>query len=154
MMSPKEVTIVDGQGKERTIYVSLFPAVQGFEIEAMLPATAVTASISKLGEYKSFEAIMFKALAHVGVKVGNTVLPLNTVALINNHLGDSKGMRNALWEVLQYNRLFFCDGTLLDFLAVIVQKALAKASEMFTQSSEQLLQKVKQPSTNSEQSTQ
>ena len=144
-MLEKKTIEIDG----KHFIISKFPAVAGREIITQYPLSG----IPKLGDYKTNEAIMLKIMFYVAVPMPDTDLQLTTQALIDNHVGSWETLMKLEMAMMEYNCSFFRNGTLSTFLGDVVQKILAKISEISTLSSGQSSQTVKQPSTNSEQST-
>lgn len=144
LLQPKEMEIADGDGVKRTFILSKFPAVQGREIIAKYP----TSAIPKLGDYAVSEETMLKLMAFVGIKNGDQVLRLQTRALIDNHVPDWETLAKIEMGMMEYNCSFFRNGTLSVFLGDVVQKVLAKISEISTPSSARSSQTNSPPSTN------
>ncbi len=145
MIEPKEIEI---EGK--TFILSKFPAVQGREIIAKYPRSA----IPKLGDYAVNEETMLKLMAFVAVpRDTGEPLKLSTRALVDNHCV-VPGVPG--WEILarveiamiEYNCSFFGNGKGSTFLEAITQKAQQLISKTLTDLSAQSSQKVKPPSKN------
>ena len=153
MLSPKTVSVTDGDGNERSFIIHKFPAVQGFEINARYPVSLAASALPKIGDWKLCEELQKKILRYVAVENNNQLLFLETDELVNNHVGDWESMAKVIALIMNYNNSFFRNGTISDFFAGIVQQAITKFTETLSQSSEQLLKKAAQHSTNSEQST-
>ena len=62
-IKPKEIVIKDLDGDERKFIISRFPAVEGREIIAGYPITA----IPKFGDYASNETVMLKLMTYASV---------------------------------------------------------------------------------------
>ena len=149
LINPTPLSLTDMDGRERSFILSKFPAVQGREIIAKYP----TSALPKLGDYNVSEEIMLKLMSYVAVDLGGRQERLVTKELVNNHCSDWETLAKLEMAMMEYNCSFFRNGTLSTFLGDVVQKILAKISEISTLSSGQSSQTVKQPSTNSEQST-
>ena len=63
MIEPKEITVETQKGEKRVYILSKFPAVQGREIIAKYPLSAMP----KLGDYAVNEETMLKLMAFVAV---------------------------------------------------------------------------------------
>jgi hypothetical protein len=122
-IEPKDIEI---DGKQFTI--SKFPAVAGREIVSKYGMSA----IPKIGEYATNEAMMFKMLNYVAVKVGDKLQPLFTQALIDNHTGGFETLLKLEWALMEYNVSFFRDGRISGFLEDIAQKLPAWVSKTWT----------------------
>lgn len=145
LIQPKAFTAADGEGRERTYILSKFPAVQGREIIAKYP----TSAIPKLGDYAVSEETMLKLMAFVAVDTGNGIpLRLATRQLVDNHVPDWETLAKIEMAMMEYNCSFFAKGTLLDSLQGVVLKVLARISEISTPSSDQSSPKEKPHSTN------
>lgn len=149
LLEPKEFTCDDQNGKQRTYILSKFDCVGGREIIAKYPV----GNLPKLGEYAVSEETMFKLMAYVAVDNGGTPLQLTIPSLVKNHVPDWETLLKIERAMLAYNCSFFQDGKGLTSLAELTQKALAWASKISMVSLVELLQAVKQHSTNSEPST-
>lgn len=121
MIEPKEVEI---SGKR--FVLSKFPAVQGREIVAKYPLSAMP----KLGDYAVNEEVMLKLMSYVGVpRDTGEALRLTTTALVNNHCGDWETLARVEIAMMEYNVSFFGNGNASTFLEGIVQKAQALLSK-------------------------
>lgn len=141
LIQPKEVIIPDQSGVEKTFIISKFPAIQGREIIAKYPLSAMP----KLGDYAVNEETMLKLMAFVAVpREGAEPLALTTKALVNNHCGDWEQLARVEVAMMEYNVSFFGNGKGLTFLEAITQKAQAYLSRTLTDLSAQLSQKEKQ----------
>lgn len=146
MLEPKEVTLPDQKGNERTYIISKFPATVGREIVAKYPV----ANMPKVGEYSQSEEIMLKLMSYVAVKLEDgRELQLTTRALVDNHIPDWELLARLEWNMLEYNTSFLGTGLNSGFLESISQKAVQKISATLTPLLAQLLQTGKPPSTNS-----
>lgn len=140
LIKPKEFSVTDSDGKEWNFILSKFPAIQGREIIAKYPTTA----LPKIGDYAVNEETMIKLMTFVGVTIGDKVVPLSNRALINNHTGDWETLAKVEMAMMEYNCSFFQNGRISDFLAGFVQMAMVKISEMLMASSVQSSQAEKQ----------
>ena len=142
MIEPKEVSIETQKGETRVYLLSKFPAVQGREIIAKYPLSAVP----KLGDYAVNEETMLKLMAFVAVprEEGGPLL-LSTRGLVDNHVPDWETLARLEFAMLEYNVSFFGNGKGSTFLEAIGKKAQAYLSRMLTDLSAQLSQKGKQP---------
>lgn len=142
MIEPKEVTIKTQAGDERTYVLSKFPAIQGREIIAKYPLSAMP----KLGDYAVNEETMLKLMAFVGVPRDNgEPLQLKTRALVDNHIPDWETLARVEMAMMEYNVSFFGNGKGSTFLEAIMQKAQAFLSQTLTASLAQSSQKEKPP---------
>lgn len=140
MIEPKEVTI---QGKQ--FILSKFPAIQGREIIAKYPMSAMP----KLGDYSVNEEVMLKLMSFVGVpRDGSAPLMLSTRALVDNHCGDWETLAKIEMAMMEYNCSFFANGKGSTFLEAITRKAQALIIETLTRFSQQSSHQGKPPSTN------
>jgi hypothetical protein len=149
LLDPSPFTVTDQNGKERHFTLSKFPAVQGREIVAKYP----TSALPKLGDYAVCEEIMLKLMSFVAVEIQGKPLRLTTRALVDNHCGDWETLAKIEMAMMEKNCSFFSKGTASAFLEEVVQKILAKITEISTQSSARSSPTTKPPSTNSGPST-
>jgi len=142
MIQPKEITIETQGGESRTFILSKFPAIQGREIIAKYPLSAMP----KLGDYAVNEETMLKLMAFVAVpQDGNPPLLLTTRALVNNHCPDWETLARVEVAMMEYNVSFFGNGKGSTFLEAITLKAQQFLSKTLTDLSGQFSQKAKQP---------
>lgn len=142
MIEPKEVTIETQGGESRTFVLSKFPAIQGREIIAKYPLSAMP----KLGDYAVNEETMLKLMAFVAVpQDGREPLKLTTRALIDNHVPDWETLARIEVSMMEYNVSFFGNGKGSTFLEAITLKAQQFLSKTLTDLSAQYSQKAKQP---------
>lgn len=144
LLEPKEITITDASGNERSFILSKFPAIQGREIVAKYPIS----NMPKIGDYRVSEETMMKLMAFVAVKVGDTQVNLTTRDMINNHAGDWETLAKIEWEMMEYNCSFFRDGRALNSLQGFVQKTMQSIFKTLMDSSEQSSTPTKPDSTN------
>lgn len=143
LIQPKEVELETQAGEKRVYLVSKFPAVQGREIVAKYPLSAMP----KLGDYAVNEETMLKLMAFVAVpRAEGAPLQLTTRALVDNHVPDWETLARIEWAMMEYNVSFFGNGKGLTFLEAITQKAQAYLSRTLTDLSAQLSQVAKQRS--------
>lgn len=143
MIEPKEATIETQRGESRVYILSKFPAVQGREIIAKYPLSAVP----KLGDYAVNEETMLKLMAFVAVPQGDRPpLQLTTRGLVDNHVPDWETLARIEVAMLEYNISFFANGKGSTFLEAIAQKAQAFLSRTLTDLSAQLSQPTKRRS--------
>lgn len=144
MISPKPITIKTQAGDERTYILHKFPAVQGREIVAKYPLSA----IPKLGDYAVNEETMLKLMAFVGVpRDGGEPLLLSQRALVDNHVPDWETLGRIELAMMEYNVSFFANGRSSTFFEAIAQKAQALLIKTLTDLSQPSSSKVKPPST-------
>lgn len=149
LLSPKELTLKDQDGTERTYLLSKIPAIPCREIVTQYPLTA----IPKVSEYAANESIMMKLMAYVAVKTDGPAIRLTTKELINNHVPDFEMLAKIEMAMMEYNCSFLQGERLSNSLEGFVQKALALISKTLTQSSAASSPPGSPLSTNSPQST-
>lgn len=142
MLEPKEITVETQKGEKRVFILSKFPAVQGREIIAKYPLSAVP----KLGDYAVNEETMLKLMAFVAVpREDGTPLMLTTRGLVDNHVPDWETLARIEMAMLEYNVSFFGNGKGSTFLETITKKAQAFLSQTLMDLSGQSSRKGKQP---------
>ncbi len=142
MIKPKEIVIETPEDGPRTYILSKWPAVQGREIIAKYPISAMP----KLGDYDINAETMQKLMAFVGVpRATDEPLMLTTMALINNHVPDTETLLKIEVAMFEYNVSFFGNGKGSTFLEAITQKAQAFLSKTLTDLSQQSSLTSKQP---------
>lgn len=140
MIEPKEIHIETQAGETRAYILSKFPAVQGREIIAKYPLSAVP----KLGDYAVNEETMLKLMAFVAVpRPEGAPLQLTTRGLVDNHVPDWETLARIEMAMLEYNCSFFANGKGSTFFDAITAKAQAFLSRTLTDLSGQLSQKGK-----------
>ena len=144
MIKPKEITLVDIDGQERTFILSRFPATVGMEILVKLPIS----SVPKLGDFDTLKGVRDEIFKYVYVKTDGGDIALSTQALIDNHTNDAETALKIIGEMLQHNYSFFQKGTISVFLDSITAKVPGIAQKMLTQLSVALSKQSKQPSKN------
>lgn len=145
MIEPKEIEVKNPDGSVSRYVLSKFPAIQGREIIAKYPLSAMP----KLGDYAVNEETMLKLMAFVGVPRENgEPLRLTTRALVDNHVRSWETLARIEMAMLEYNVSFFANGKGSTFLEAITQKAQAFLSKTLTGLSEQLSQTGKPPTSN------
>ena len=135
-IQPKELEI---DGKVYTL--SKFPAVAGREIVALYPLSG----LPKLGDYKVNEETMLKLMAHVYIRLGEALQPLNNRTLIDNHVPSWEALAQLEMAMMEYNCSFFQNARLSTFLGDIAQKLPEWISKTLTALSAQSSQTSKQP---------
>lgn len=125
LIEPKSLTI-----GTKNYVLSKFPAVQGREIVAKYPLTAMP----KLGDYKVNEETMLKLMSFVGVEIEGRAEPLrlSTVDLVNNHCGGWETLARVEWAMLEYNVSFFANGRASIFFAELARKVQPLISKTLT----------------------
>lgn len=140
-----ETTIKTQKGEDRVYLLSKFPAVDGREIIAKYPLSAMP----KLGDYKVNEETMLKLMNYVAVpREGAEPLRLNTRALVDNHVPDWETLARIEKAMMEMNCSFFGDGRALSFLQGIAQQGKEWASETLIPLLAQSLKAGKPPSKN------
>lgn len=142
MLEPKEITIETQKGEKRVYILSKFPAVQGREIIAKYPLSAMP----KLGDYAVNEETMLKLMAFVAVpRDDGTPLLLTTRGLVDNHVPDWETLARIEVAMMEYNVSFFGNGKGSTFLEAIAKKAQAYLSQTLTDLLAQSSPKAKRP---------
>lgn len=149
LIQPKDIMLTDQDGKERHYILSKFPAIEGREIVAKYPISA----LPKLGDYGVSEETMLKLMAFVAVDNNGTPLRLTTRALVNNHVPDFETLAKIEMAMMEYNCSFFRDARISTFLNEFAQKVLASISKTLIPSSEPSSQPDSPPIMNSVPST-
>lgn len=144
LLEPKPITIPTQSGEPKSYLLSKFPAVAGREIVAKYPLS----NLPKLGDYGVSEEVMLKLMGYVAVDTPAGPLPLNTRALVDNHVPDWEVLARLEWAMLEYNCSFFGNGQTSAFFDNIGAKAPQWISQMLTALSAQSSGAGKQPSTN------
>lgn len=135
MLEPKEVTIETPDGKGAVYIISKFPAVQGREIVAKYPLSAVP----KLGDYAVNEETMLKLMSFVAVpRDSGGPLQLTTRALVDNHVKSWETLARIEMAMMEYNCSFFANGKGSTFFEAIAAKAQSFLSKTLTDLSAQL----------------
>src|SRR3954469_14685036 len=103
LIKPKPLSVADADGEIRHYIISKFNAVDGREIVAKYPISA----LPKLGDYAVNEEVMLKLMGFVAVQVGETQQRLSTRAMINNHVPDFETLAKIEMAMMEYNCSFF-----------------------------------------------
>ena len=120
MLEPKDL--------EGTPYVlSKFPATVGREIILQYP----TSALPKIGDYATNEALMYKIMKYVGVRIDGRDEPLmlSTPQLVDNHVKDAETLMRLEWAMMSYNFAFFGNGKLSGILDQVANRAVALISK-------------------------
>ena len=142
LLQPKEVPIETQTGEKRVYVLSKFPAIQGREIVAKYPLSAMP----KLGDYAVNEETMLKLMAFVAVpRESGEPLQLTTRGLIDNHVPDWETLARIEIAMMDYNVSFFGNGKGSTFLEAITAKAQAFLSQTLMGLLAQSSEKGKQP---------
>jgi hypothetical protein len=149
LLNPKEIEFDLPDGGTAKYILSDFPAVQGREIVAKYP----TSALPTIGDYAVSEEVMIKLMNFVAVEKNGALVRLGTRTLIDNHVPDWETLAKIEIAMMEKNCSFFRKGTLSASLADIAQKSLQKIIETLTLSSESSSPQARPPSTNSEPST-
>ncbi len=143
MIEPKEIEVTTQKGETRKYIIAKFPAVQGREIVAKYPLSAMP----KLGDYEVNEETMLKLIGFVGVpQATGEPLMLSTRALVDNHIPDWETLARIEIAMMEYNVSFFGNGQASIFFERIARKLQTLTSEMLTGLSAQLSKAGKPPS--------
>jgi hypothetical protein len=143
MIEPKEIEIETQKGEKRVYIISKFPAIQGREIVAKYPLSAMP----KLGDYAVNEETMLKLMCFVAVPRENGApLQLTTRALVDNHVPDWETLAKIEIAMMEYSVSFFGNGRASTFFEGIAQKAQALIFKTLTDLSGQSSPKEKRAS--------
>lgn len=143
MIEPKEIEIENPDKTKSVFILSKFPAIQGREIIAKYPLSAMP----KLGDYAVNEETMLKLMSFVAVPRENgEPLRLTTRGLIDNHVKSWETLAKIEIAMMEYNCSFFGNGRASTFFEGIAQKAQALIFKTLTDLSGQSSQKEKRPS--------
>ena len=146
LLDPSELILEDDKGVPHKYVLSKFPAVQGREIIAKYP----TSALPKIGDYAVSEDVMLKLMCFVAAESNGTLVRLTTRALVDNHVPTWEILAKIEMAMMEKNCSFFRRGTLSASLADVAQKSLQKISEMLTALSAQSSPPASPPTTNSE----
>ena len=114
LLKPQLVTVTSLDGVEKAFFMSRLPAVQGREIVAKYPMSA----LPKVGDYAVNEEVMLKLMSFVAVEKADG-LRLTTRALVDNHVSDWEMLFQLEKAMLSYNTSFFTNGNTSDFFVTI-----------------------------------
>jgi hypothetical protein len=129
LLQPKPVEIETQDGSKKSFVLHKFPALAGREIVSQYPITA----IPKIGDYNANEAVMLKLMAYVGVpRDDGSVMPLNSRALVDNHVPDFEALLRLEAAMIEYNCSFFANGKASGFFELIATKAQQLLSQTLT----------------------
>lgn len=145
LIKPKEVTLKDSDGGEKTFIISKIPAVDARKVLAMYPM----ANMPKVGDYTVSEEAMYLLMKYVAVQVTEErQQQLTSRALIDNHVSDGEQLMRLEMAMLQYNTSFFQNGGNSGFFEGIVRKFLPLIIQTVTDSLQPSLQRGTQRSQN------
>jgi len=139
MIKPQEIKVVDMDGEEKTFVITRFPATVGMEILYKLP----TSGMPKIGDFEVLKGVRDDVFKYVYVKVGDTEIPLNTSALINQHLTDGETAYKVMGAMLSYNFESIKKLTSSVSLDSISEKILSTVRNLFQEFYKQSSQKTK-----------
>lgn len=128
MIEPKQIKVTTQSGAEKEYIISKFPAIQGREIIAKYPLSAMP----KLGDYEVNEETMLKLMCFVAVPTDSGPLQLTTRALVDNHFPDWETLAKVEVAMMEYNCSFFAKGMISGFLDRITAKIPAVAQSILT----------------------
>lgn len=121
LIKPKDVTITDLDGIERTFIISRLPATVGREILSKYPV----ANTPKIGDYGVSSEAMRLMMKYVAIPRDMAEpLCLTTQALIDNHIPDGLSLIKLEFEMLRYNTDFFGIGGNQDLVGSLIRKYL------------------------------
>lgn len=104
-------------GEEKQFVISRIPAVQGREIVAKYPMSA----LPKIGDYAVNEETMLKLMGFVAAKSGDAEVILQNRTLVDNHVPDWEMLFQIEKAMLSYNTSFFGEGKTSHFFGTIGQ---------------------------------
>src|SRR3954449_1968620 len=125
LIDPSEFVLEDDAGKPHKYVLSKFPAVQGREIIAKYP----TSALPKIGDYAVSEEVMLKLMSFVAADSNGTLVRLTTRALVDNHVPSWEMLAKIEMAMMEKNCSFFQRGTLSASLADVAQRSLQKIIE-------------------------
>lgn len=99
MIKPKEISIMDIDGDEKTYIITRFPATVGMEILYKLPSSG----IPKIGDFGELKEVRNEIFRYIYVKTDNGDIALSTKALIDNHITDGETAYKIMGAILSYN---------------------------------------------------
>ena len=131
-MDPKTIDTVSN-GKTRQYVISklpLFPDGVNVSMGSReFCSQWLSTGLPKIGDYKANEAISLTMFKYVAAKVGDTFIPLETAALVNNHVGDVATCLKIEGAMLEHNLGFSVPekiSGLLDKLSSILDQSSTK----------------------------
>src|SRR3954470_6402590 len=119
LIDPSELVLQDDQGKPHKYILSKFPAVQGREIIAKYP----TSALPKIGDYAVSEEVMLKLMCFVAAESSGTLVRLTTRVLVDNHVPTWEMLAKIEMAMMEKNCSFFRRGTLSASLADVAQRS-------------------------------
>lgn len=141
MIKPKQITLTDMDGQERTFNISRVPAMQGRRIFTQY----VTTATPKIGDYNKNEELMLLMMSHVEAKMGNgEYIPLRTAELVSQHTGDWETLCKLEMEMVKYNTDFFHPEKISRALTAFKARLPEQIMSMLSQCLASLSQKGKQ----------
>lgn len=97
-MPTSNVEITTPSGESKSIVINQFPALDGWDIQAKFIEFAASSDKEFRRQYT------LDVLAYASVQMApDRVLPLNTDALIDNHLGSWQNVQKVFEEILMQN---------------------------------------------------
>lgn len=144
MIKPQEITVKSQDGVELKFTIHKLPATLGREIAYQY----IQANMPAVGNYEKSKELRDKLMAHVTVKIGDEVTPLNTDDLIDNQCHDWETADKVEEEMLKYNTSFLPDGKGSIFSAICQAAVKAYLTPISTDLSELSSVREKQPSKN------
>ena len=142
MLKPKEIEVVDIDGKERKFTISRMPATIGMEVLYKLPISAMP----KIGDFDSLKGVRDDIFKYVYVETEGGPVALSTSTLVDNHTNDAETALKVMGEMLQHNYSFFQKGTISAFFDNIAAKVPSMAQKILTQLSPALSKQSKRRS--------
>lgn len=114
----------------KTYTINKFRATVGRKIVAQYPLTA----LPKTADYEQNEAVMLLLMSHVEVHLPDGgKLPLNTRALVDNHVLSWDDLVNIEYQTLKFNCPFMQNGAMTPLVEMIKNTAAKYLSEVMEQ---------------------
>ncbi len=118
LIKPKEISVKDVDGIEKSFIISRLPATVGREILTKYPLS----NAPKIGDYEVSKEAMLKMMSYVCVVIEGDDIALKTQTLIDNHVPDGEALIRLELEMLKYNTSFFGNDGSQGFLPYLLSK--------------------------------
>ncbi len=148
MLEPKNITIKDMNGVEKTFIISKMTYFDAREVAALF----ITTAAPKIGDYKENQRLALILFSYVQVIKDGIPITLSTKTVVENHVDFKIGVTLEK-EMILYNTGFFGQGEISNFLNTILVKAEQLITKTLMGLPAQSLAPNKQPSMNSKRST-
>ncbi|RBQ30674.1 hypothetical protein CRU92_10900 [Arcobacter sp. FW59] len=136
LIKPLEVEVKDIDGVLHKYTISRLPTVAGREILAKY----LGGTMPKIGDYKDNHESMLKMMKYVAVEIDGVLHPLQTQALIDNHIPDTECLLRLEIEMIRHNTSFFGNAGSSNLLDFLLQKIKASIPSNFKTQIVSLLQ--------------